>query len=122
MEKRRFGPKTTMKGLPKASVAKINFLSLPKEVETSFDTGYGEHNNSKWEIEIELLEHPNQEPGVMVWQTTAQVIRIEIMNLIKMVNNKPKAKENLEDLLKDLQGCKWNIESDENGVINLAEL
>mgnify|MGYP003674493155 FL=1 len=44
------------------------------------------------------------------------------MNLIKMVNNKPKAKENLEDLLKDLQGCKWNIESDENGVINLAEL
>jgi len=120
--KRRFGPKTTMKGLPKASVAKINFLSLPKEVETSFDTGYGEHNNSKWEIEIDLLEHPNQEPGVMVWQTTAQVIRIEIMNLIKMVNSKPKAKEDLEDLLKDLQGCEWNIESDENGVINLAEL
>ena len=122
MEQRRFGPKTTMKGLPKASVAKINFLSLPKEVETSFDTGYGEHNNSKWEIEIELLEHPNQEPGVMVWQTTAQVIRIEIMNLINRQDNQPKAKENLEDLLKDLQGCEWNIESDENGVINLAEL
>jgi len=122
MEKRRFGPKTTMKGLPKASVAKINFLSLPKEVETSFDTGYGENNNSKWEMEIELLEHPNQEPGVMVWQTTAQVIRIEIMALIKMVDNKPKPKENLEDLLKDMQGCEWNIESDENGVINLVEL
>jgi hypothetical protein len=122
MEKRRFGPKTTMKGLPKASVAKINFLSLPKEVETTYDTGYGENNNSKWEMEIELLEHPNQEPGVMVWQTTAQVIRIEIMALIKMVHNKPKAKEDLENLLEDMQGCEWNIESDENGVINLVEL
>ena len=28
MEKRRFGPKTTMKGLPKASKAKVNFLTF----------------------------------------------------------------------------------------------
>jgi hypothetical protein len=115
MDKKRFGPKLKMKGLPKASIAKINFLSLPKEVETSFDTGYGENNNSKWEIEIELLEHPNQEPGVMVWQTTAQVIRIEIMNLIT-----PSIPD---ELVKDWMRKKaWSIESDENGIINIVEL
>ena len=115
MEKRRFGPKTTMKGLPKASVAKINFLSLPKEVETSFVTGYGDNNNSKWEIEIDLLEHPEQEPGRMVWQTTAEVIRIEIMNLI--TPSIPDA------LVKDWMRKKaWSIETDENGLINIVEL
>jgi hypothetical protein len=115
MEKKRFGPKTTMKGLPKASVAKINFLSLPKEVETSFDTGYGKNNNSKWEVEIDLLDHPTQEPGRMVWQTTAQVIRIEIMNLIT-----PSIPD---ELVKDWMRKKaWSIESDENGIINIVEL
>jgi len=117
-EKRRLGPKTTMKGLPKASIAKVNFLSLPKEVETTFDTGHGEHNNSKWEMDIELLEHPNQEPGVMVWQTTAEVIRKDIMTLVKLSN----AKE-LPELKKDLfQINYWSIEADESGVINLVEL
>jgi hypothetical protein len=115
MEKKRFGPKTTMKGLPKASIAKINFLSLPKEVETSFVTGYGDNNNSKWEIEIDLLEHPDQEPGRMVWQTTAQVIRIEIMNLVTL---------DLDDKIeKDwLRKNAWSIEADENGIINIVEL
>jgi hypothetical protein len=115
MEKKRFGPKTTMKGLPKASIAKINFLSLPKEVETSFVTGYGDNNNSKWEIEIDLLEHPDQEPGRMVWQTTAQVIRIEIMNLVTL---------DLDDKIeKDwLRKNAWSIEADENGLINIVEL
>ena len=70
-----------MHGLPKASEAKVNFLSIPKEIETSFDTGHGPNKNLKWEIEIELLEHPTQEPGNMVWQTTATVIRDEIMYL-----------------------------------------
>jgi len=117
-EKRRFGPKTTMKGLPKASVAKINFLSLPKEVETGFDTGYGEHNNSKWEMEIDLLEHPNQDPGVMVWQTTAEVIRKDIMTLVQISTTKE-----LPALTKDLfQKNYWSIEADESGVINLVEL
>jgi len=112
MEKRRFGPKTTMKGLPKASVAKINFLSLPKEVETSFTTGHGINENSKWEIEIDLLDHPTQEPGRMVWQTTAEVIRKEIMAL-----------ERTDDLLKDWMRKKaWSIETDENGLINIVEL
>ena len=35
-----------MKGLPKASKARVMFLTLPKEVETEFDTGYGDNNNS----------------------------------------------------------------------------
>ena len=112
MEKRRFGPKTTMKGLPKASVAKINFLTLPIEVETKYDTGFGENGNSKWEMEIVLLEHPNQEPGNMTWQTTAIVIREEIMAL-----------ERTDELLKDWKRKNaWSIESDENGLINIVEL
>jgi len=123
MEKKRFGPKLKMEGLPKASKARVYILSLPKEIETMFDTGYGENKNSKWEMDIRLLNHPTQEAlGDMVWQTTAQVIRIEIMNLIEMVNNKPKAKENLADLLKDLQGCEWNITCDANGQIALEEI
>jgi len=110
--KRRFGPKTTMKGLPKASVAKINFLSLPKEVETSFDTGYGENNNSKWEMEIDLLDHPIQDSGKMVWQTTAEVIRKDIMCL-----------ERTPELEADWMRKKaWSIETDDNGIINIVEL
>jgi len=74
-------------------------------------------------MNIELLNHPTQEArGDMVWQTTAQVIRIEIMNLIEMVNNKPKAKENLTDLLEDLKGCQWNITCDANGQVALEEV
>ena len=111
-EKRRFGPKTMMKGLPKASVAKINFLSLPKEVETTFDTGYGENKNSKWEMEIDLLDHPTQDSGKMVWQTTAEVIRKDIMCL-----------ERTPELEADWMRKKaWSIETDDNGIINIVEL
>jgi hypothetical protein len=123
MEKKRFGPKLKMEGLPKASKAKVNILTLPVAIETPYDTGYGPDNNLKWEMEIELLEHPVQEVlGKMVWQTTAEVIRVEIMNLIKMVNNKPEAKENLKDLLKDLKGCEWHILCDATGQLNLQEI
>ena len=118
MEKRRIGPKATMKGLPKASKAKVNFLTLPKEVETTFDTGYGDNKNSKWEMDIDLLEHPNGTTGLMAWQTTAEVIRKDIMYLINSSN----AKE-LEELKKDLfQKNYWSIEADEVGIINLVEL
>jgi len=123
MEKKRFGPKLKMEGLPKASKAKVNILTLPVAIETPYDTGYGPDNNLKWEMEIELLEHPVQEVlGKMVWQTTAEVIRVEIMNLIKMVNNKPQAKENLKDLLKDLKECEWHILCDASGQLNLQEI
>jgi len=100
-----------MHGLPKASSAKVNFLSIPKQIETSFDTGHGPNKNLKWEIEIELLEHPTQEPGNMVWQTTAEVIRKDIMNL------------NWDDSLvcSDWSRKKhWTIETDETGIINLV--
>jgi len=111
-EKRRFGPKTTMKGLPKASVAKVNFLTLPKEVETTYDTGFGDNKNSKWEVDIELLEHPTQEPGIMVWQTVAEVIRVEIMGL-----------KHTAELKADWMRKKaWSIETDEAGLVNIQEL
>jgi len=112
MEKKRFGPKLKMEGLPKASKAKVEFLSLPKQIETPFDTGYGDDGKSKWEMEIKLLEHPTQEVlGKMVWQTTASVIRVEIMNL-------PQTKE----ILKELTDCQWYIACDANGQIALEEV
>ena len=115
MEKKRFGPKLKMEGLPKASKAKVNFLSLPREIETPFDTGYGPDKNLKWEMEIELLEHPVQEVlGKMVWQTTAQVIRIEIMVLNLKLASK--------NLLADLKSCECFIHCDANGQISIEEV
>jgi len=117
MEKKRFGPRKRMEGLPKASKAKVNFLSIPKEIETNFDTSYGPGGKKvkgggvKWEIEIDLLEHPTQQPGNMVWQTTAEVIRIDIMAL------------DWEDstICADWARKKhWTIETDETGIINLV--
>jgi len=115
MEKKRFGPKLKMDGLPKASKAKVNFLSLPKEIQTPFDTGFGEDKNSKWEMEIELLEHPTQEIlGKMVWQTTATVIRNEIMHLSETVG--------FSKILKEFKESEWYITCDANGQIALEEI
>ena len=112
MEKKSFGPKLKMDGLPKASKARVNFLSLPKEIQTPFDTGFGEDKNSKWEMEIELLEHPTQEVlGEMVWQTTASVIRLEIMAI-------PQTKKVLEEFKEN----EWNILCDAKGQLSLREL
>ena len=47
MTKKRFGPKLKMEGLPKASKAKVNFITLPVAIETPFDTGFGSKNNLK---------------------------------------------------------------------------
>jgi len=115
MEKKRFGPKLSMEGLPKASKAKVLFNSLPKAIETPFDTGYGPDKNLKWEMDIELLEHPTQETlGEMVWQTTASVIRIELNAL----NNK----EARKDLIKDLKSCEWYIVCDAKGQLSIEEV
>ena len=85
MVKKTMGPKKVMRGLSKFETAKVNFLSLPKPVMTNFDTGYNmegskvEGGKAKWEIEIVLLEHPNGETGEMVWQSTAEVVRVDLM-------------------------------------------
>jgi len=118
MEKKRFGPKLKMDGLPKASKAKVNFITLPKEITTAFDTGYGTDGNSKWEMEIVLLEHPTQTVlGDMVWQTTASVIRLEIVKLMY-----DGTKKDNEHLLNDIQSCEWYIACDANGQISLEEV
>jgi len=115
MEKKRFGPKLRMEGLPKASKAKVNFLTLPKAVPTTFETGYGPEKNLKWEMEIDLLDHPTMEVlGKMVWQTTATVVRIELMAL--------NHKESRKDLINDLKSCEWHIVSDANGQISIEEV
>jgi len=115
MEKKRFGPKLRMEGLPKASKAKVNFLTLPKAVPTTFETGYGPEKNLKWEMEIDLLDHPTMEVlGKMVWQTTATVVRIELMAL--------NHKESRKDLINDLKSCEWYIVSDANGQISIEEV
>lgn len=124
MEKRRIGPKATMKGLPKASLAKVNFLTLPKPVESDFVTGYNlqgekdEDGKTKWQMNIDLLEHPNGTSGLMLWQTTSEVIRKDIMYLVESANTKE-----IAELEKDLfQKNYWGIESDKTGIINLVEL
>jgi len=63
-------------------------------------------------MEIELLEHPTQEVlGKMVWQTTASVIRLEIMAL-----------DHNKDLLKDLTSCTWYIICDATGQVSIEEI
>ena len=118
MEKKRFGPKLKMEGLPKASKAKVNFLSLPREIETPFDTGHGPNKNLKWEMDIELLDHPTQDTrGLMVWQTTASVIRLEIIGLMDLND-----KKGLTALLDDLKSCIWHITCNANGQIAIEEV
>tara|TARA_Y100000361_G_scaffold94978_1_gene84984 strand:- start:358 stop:714 length:357 start_codon:yes stop_codon:yes gene_type:complete len=118
MEKRRFGPKLKMEGLPKASKAKVKFLSLPREIETPFDTGHGPNKNLKWEMDIDLLSHPTQDVLCqMVWQTTASVIRLEIMALINLNDKKGN-----DALLDDLKSCEWYIVCDPNGQISIEEV
>jgi hypothetical protein len=120
MVKKRFGPKLKMEGLPKASKAKVNFLTLPIAVETTFDTGYGPKKNLKWEMEIDLLDHPTMEVlGKMVWQTTAQVIRLEIMALI---DNSSVEHKDIKALEKDWTSCTWYIISDETGQVYIEEV
>ena len=120
MEKKRFGPKLKMEGLPKASKAKVNFLTLPIAVETTFDTGYGPKKNLKWEMEIDLLAHPTMEVlGKMVWQTTAQVIRLEIMALI---DNAVVDHKEIKEMHKDWKTCTWYIGADANGQVYIKEV
>jgi len=123
MDKKRFGPKLKMEGLPKASKAKVNFLTLPVAIETPFDTGYGPDKNLKWEMEIELLEHPTQEVlGKMVWQTTASVVRLEITALIHNVAKDKLIAAHNKELLKDLTNCTWYILCDATGQVSIEEI
>ena len=46
----------------------------------------------------------------MVWQTTATVIRVEIMGLLQT-----------KEILKELTECEWHITCDANGQIALEE-
>jgi len=122
MDKKRFGPKLKMEGLPKASKAKVNFLTLPVPIETPYDTGYGPDKNLKWEMEIELLEHPVQEVlGRMVWQTTAEVIRLEIMSLVVPEHAMNAITDN-KKLLKDFKSCEWHILCDGTGQLSIEEI
>ena len=126
MEKRRFGPKPTMKKIPKSGKATVNFLSLPKPIISNWITGFDidgkedEKGKAKWEMDIELLAHPTMEVlGKMAWQTTAIVIREEIYGLVLEAGTR---KPLLNELLKDLGSNNWEIQADERGVINLQEI
>jgi len=125
-EKRRFGPKPTMKKIPNNGKATVNFLSLPKPVISNFVTGFDiegnedEKGKAKWEMDIELLEHPTMEVlGLMSWQTVAIVIRQEIYGLVLARGDK---KPLLNELLKDLGSNNWEIQVDERGLVNIQEL
>ena len=58
------------------------------------------------------MEHPTQDVlGKMVWQTTASVIRLEIMSL-----------EQSKKVLDEFKESEWNIECNAKGQISLVEL
>jgi len=119
MEKREFKPVRRMEGLPKASKATVKFLTLPKMIETEFDTGYGPNKKTKWEMQVEVIKHPNGSKGEMAWQTTAEVIRVQIYNLVLECLE---TKFDLGELLKDLQLNKWEIIRDEQGLTGIKEI
>jgi len=119
MEKRSFKPIRRMKGLDKASKAVVKFLSLPKMIETEFDTGFGPNNVSKWSIELEVIKHPNNILGKMEWHTTAEVVRLQIYGLVLEAGER---KALLNELLKDLGTNNWEIERDEQGLTGINEL
>jgi len=119
MEKREFMPVRRMEGLPKASKATVKFLTLPKMIETEFDTGKGPNGKSKWEMQVEVIKHPNGSKGVMAWQTTAEVIRVKVYGLVlEALDNK----FDLGELLKDLQLNNWEIIRDEQGLTGIKEI
>jgi len=119
MGKREFKPVKRMKGLDKASEATVNFLTLPKMIETEYDTGKGPNGKSKWELTIEVLEHPAGLKGEWVWQTTCEVIRVDIYNLVLECLEK---KFKVSALLEDLQLNSWKIMRDEQGLTSLKEI
>jgi hypothetical protein len=71
MEKISIGPKEVMKGLSKGEVAEVNL-----------DGEKVEGGNAKWEMKINLLNHPNGSSGEMVWQTTAEVVRVDLFGFV----------------------------------------
>ena len=118
MEKREFKPKRKMKGLDKASEATVKFLTLPKIVESEYETGYGPNKMSKWEIEIDIIEHPEGLKGNWFWQTTCEVVRVQIYNLVLECTSKKEK----EDLRKDFSLNSWYIMRDEQGLTGIKEI
>jgi len=55
----------------------------------------------------------------MVWQTTAAVIRLEIMALC---DNSSQAHKDIKKLLVDLQSCTWYILCDATGQVSIEEI
>jgi len=53
----------------------------------------------------------------MIWQTTATVVRDELMYLVNKSNDKE-----IKHLLKDFESCEWNIICDQNGLVSLEEI
>jgi len=118
MEKREFKPKRKMKGLDKASEATVKFLTLPKIVESEFETGHGPNKMSKWEIEMDIVDHPAGLTGHWFWQTTCEVVRVQIYNLVLEC----KTKKEEEALRKDFSLNPWIIKRDEQGLTGLKEV
>jgi len=81
--KGNLGPKVAMKKLEIGEYAAVEFLSLPREFSQHHETGYGEDGHSKWELDINLIKHPRQDSGIMVWHTVAWVIRKEIVRIME---------------------------------------
>ena len=95
--KRNIGPKVAMKKLEIGEFAEVEFLSLPREFSQHHETGHGEDGHSKWELDINLIKHPRQDSGKMVWHTVAWVIREEIIRIMNENKNHKKLLEELKE-------------------------
>jgi len=87
--------------------------SIPEEFESEWDTGHGKNKNSKWSLTFTLLKHPHSsyslsDKGLEVtWETTAEVIRKNVLDLLKSDKEFPKYWNDPEFI--------WTLERREDG-------
>ena len=88
-KKFKLGGSPRFKQLQPGEVCEFVKATVPEEFESEWDTGYGENKNSKWSISFTLLKHPHSSYSLsdkgleVVWDTTAKVIRKDVLYELK---------------------------------------
>jgi len=88
-KKFKLGSTPRFKQLQPGEECEFSGASIPKEFDSEWDTGYGDHGKTKWSLTFKLLTHPHpsyslQKPGLEVtWETTAEVIRVSVVGSLK---------------------------------------
>jgi len=72
----------------------------------------------QWEIEMDIVDHPAGLKGHWFWQTTCEVVRVQIYNLVLEC----KTKKEEEALRVDFSLNPWKIMRDDQGLTGLKEI